>query len=268
MGANVACMRSTLAASALVVAASLLVGCGGQEVNVTSTGATGVPASLAGVPWKLVSGLDVESVEAAPPSATFENGVMGGSTGCNHYSAPVTIDGDSMQLGMIAATQMACGPPADSVEQAYLAALGQVAGWRVDGSALVLVNGDDLLRYEAASPVGDWEATSIQTGDALASPLPGTTITATFADDGTLSGSAGCNQYTGSYTFDGGGIEIGPLAATKKACAAPEGVMEQEAAYLAALPAATHFRVDAGRLTLLAADGTYVASYVTAGTTP
>jgi hypothetical protein len=44
--------------------------------------------------------------------------------------------------------------------------------------------------------------------------------------------------------------------------------MEQEAAYLAALPTATHFRVDGGALALLSADGTYVASYVPAGTTP
>ena len=264
-------MRSTFAAPALLLALALAAGCGGDEGSgTTATGGSAEPASLAGVPWRLVSGLDVEGFEASPPSATFENGVVGGSTGCNHYGGPVTIDGDSMKIGMIAATQIACPPPADSVERAYLAALAEVAGWRMDGSALVLVNadGDELLRYEAASPVGDWEATSIQTGDALASPLPGTTITATFADDGTLSGSSGCNQYTGSYTLDGGEIEIGPLVATKKACAAPEGVMEQEAAYLAVLPTATHFRLDGQSLALLATDGTFVASYVPAATTP
>lgn len=261
-------MRVTIAASALLLAVSFLAGCGGD--NGGGGAGTGVePASLDGVPWVLVSGQGVPSWENAP-SATFENGVVGGSTGCNHFSAPFTVDGGSMKIGKIGATLMACPPPADAVESAYLAALGEVAGWQMDGSALDLVDGDggELLRYEAASPVGDWEATSIQTGNALSSPLPGTTITATFADDGTLSGSAGCNQYTGSYTLDGGSIEIGTLAATKKACAAPEGVMEQEAAYLAALPTATHFRVDGGSLALLAADGTFVASYVPAGTTP
>ena len=267
---RVAAMRSALAASAFLLALSFVAGCGGDEGSSGTTAGGAEPASFAGVPWKLVSGLDVEGVEASPPSATFENGVVGGSTGCNHYGGPVTIDGDSMKIGMIAATQIACPPPADSVERAYLATLGQVDGWRMDGSALVLVNGDgdELLRFEAASPVGDWEATSIQTGDALTSPLPGTTITATFADDGTLSGSAGCNSYTSSYTLDGGEIEIAPPAATKKACAAPDGVMEQEAAYLAALPSATQFRVDGGALVLLAADGTYVASYLAAGTSP
>jgi hypothetical protein len=42
--------------------------------------------------------------------------------------------------------------------------------------------------------------------------------------------------------------------------------MEQEAAYLAALPTAVHYRLDGGSLALLAADGTYVASYIRAGT--
>ena len=259
-------MRSALAASAFLLAVSFLAACGGDEGSTTAGGAE--PAAFSGTPWKLVSG--VEGIESAPPSATFENGVVGGSTGCNHFSAPFTIDGDSMEIGMIAATQMACPPPADAVERAYLDALGQVAGWRLDGEALVLVNGggDELLRYEAASPVGDWEATSIQTGSALSSPLPGTTITAKFAAEGTLSGSAGCNSYTTSYTLEAGSIQIDPPAATKKACASPEGVMEQEDAYLTALPTATHFRVDGGALSLLAADGTFVAAYTPAGTTP
>ena len=44
---------------------------------------------------------------------------------------PFTIDGDSMEIGIITATQMACPPPADAVERAYLDALAQVAagGW-------------------------------------------------------------------------------------------------------------------------------------------
>jgi hypothetical protein len=46
---------------------------------------------------------------------------------------------------------MACIPPADEVERAYLDAPGRVAGWRTDDSDLVLVDGDpaELLRYRA-----------------------------------------------------------------------------------------------------------------------
>jgi heat shock protein HslJ len=40
--------------------------------------------------------------------------------------------------------------------------------------------------------------------------------------------------------------------------------MEQEAAYLAALPTAVRYRVDGGSLALLSADGTYVVSFARA----
>jgi heat shock protein HslJ len=117
------------------------------------------------------------------------------------------------------------------------------------------------LRYAAASPVGEWEVTAFLNGDALSSPLPGTTLTATFGDDGTLSGSSGCNRYMTTYTTNAGAIEIEPAGGTKMFCPEPEGVMEQEAAYLAALPTAVRYGLDGGSLTLLSADGAYVVAY-------
>ena len=128
------------------------------------------------------------------------------------------------------------------------------------------VDADDseALRYRAATPFGDWEVTSFLDGDALASPLPGTSITASFAADETLTGSAGCNRYSASFTIGGGAIEIAQPSATRKACAEPEGVMAQEAAYLAALPTAVRYRIDGGSLALLSADGTYVVAYARA----
>jgi heat shock protein HslJ len=97
--------------------------------------------------------------------------------------------------------------------------------------------------------------------DAVSSPLPDTEVTAVFGEDGTLTGSAGCNTYRATYEADRGTITIGEPAATRKACAEPEGVMEQEQAYLAALPQATSYRVEGSSLSLLTAEGTYVAIY-------
>jgi heat shock protein HslJ len=222
-----------------------------------------VSVLVVGVPWIVSGGLDVAGWESVAPSATFANGTVAGSTGCNRFTARYTVEGDGLAIGSIAATKMACAPPGDDVERAYLAALARVAGWRPDDGELVLVDGDgaELLRYRAATPVGRWKATAIQTGTALASPLQGTEIAARFREDGTLTGFAGCNTYRTTYRTDGGAIEIDPPAATRKTFAAPEGVMEQEAAYLAALPAAKSYRVDADALALLRDDGTYVASY-------
>lgn len=252
-------MHTAAASLALLLALGMAAGCGGDD------GGGADAASFVGVPWVVNAGVDV-AAGAAAPSATFTDEVVGGSTGCNRFTASYTVDGDVMEIGTVASTRMACPPPADAVERAYLAALGRVAGWRLDGSELVLVDeeGTEVLRYEQATPVGDWELTAFLSGDALASPLPGTTITARFAADGSLTGSSGCNTYRTAFTTDEGEIEIEPPASTEIACESPDGVMEQEAAYLAALPTAVRYRVDGGSLALLAADGTYVASYTRA----
>ena len=247
-------MHAAAASVALLLALGLAAGCGGED------GA----GSFVGVPWVVSSGVDLAGTDAVP-SATFTDDTVGGSTGCNRFTASYTVDGDAMEIGEIASTRMACPPPADAIERAYLAALGRVAAWHLDGSELVLADDDnELLRYEEASPVGDWEVTAFLSGDAVTSPLPGTTITAKFADDGTLTGSSGCNTYQTAFSLGKGSIEIEPPAATEMACAKPEGVMEQEAAYLAALPTAVGYRVDGGSLALVSADGTYVASYTRA----
>jgi len=103
--------------------------------------------------------------------------------------------------------------------------------------------------------------TAFHRGDAVSSPLPGTKITASFADDGSLTGSSGCNTYQTSFTLYRASIQIEQPAATEKACAEPVGVMEQEAAYLAELPTAASFRLDGASLSLLGVDGAIVASY-------
>ena len=63
-----------------------------------------------------------------------------------------------------------------------------------------------------------------------------------------MSGTAGCNNYSASYTVDGNAITIGPAISTMMFCADPEGVMEQEMAYLQALPSAATYVVQGDRL--------------------
>ena len=98
--------------------------------------------------------------------------------------------------------------------------------------------------------------------EAVVSVILGTEITAYFGEDGQLTGSAGCNNYTATYEIDGDQIKIGPAATTRMACGEPEGVMEQEAAYLAALEMASSYQFeDQKRLILLDAEGRRVVDY-------
>jgi len=86
-------------------------------------------------------------------------------------------------------------------------------------------------------------------------PVAGTEITATFGTDRRVSGSAGCNRYTGAYDASGPSIEVGPLASTRMHCPTP-GVMEQEQRYMVTLEAAVLVAVEGDQLLLVDAGGT------------
>jgi heat shock protein HslJ len=78
-------------------------------------------------------------------------------------------------------------------------------------------------------------------------------------------GTAGCNRYSATCALDGERITVGPAAATRIYCGAPDGVMEQEAAFLAALGQAETVRFGEGTLTLIDAGGSELVSFAEAG---
>jgi heat shock protein HslJ len=82
-------------------------------------------------------------------------------------------------------------------------------------------------------------------------PIVGTEITLHFDDqDNRAGGSAGCNRYTGGFTEAGDRLTFSPLASTRMFCPFPDGIMEQEDRYLAALQQATRFEIQHGHLTI------------------
>jgi heat shock protein HslJ len=90
--------------------------------------------------------------------------------------------------------------------------------------------------------------------------VAGTNISAQFTSDGIVSGSAGCNQYTGKYTVSGGNIAFDPsITTTMMACLQP--VMEQESAYLKMLAKAKTYTVNGDELTFTGADKRTLATY-------
>ena len=114
-------------------------------------------------------------------------------------------------------------------------------------SVLVGCGGTEGSGSAGASPDLDgseWSLVKLQG----ANLLPGTNITVSFAE-GNAGGFAGCNSYGGPYEAAGdGALSVSMLSATLMACLEPEGVMEQESAYLAALQEAAAYRVTGGRL--------------------
>jgi putative lipoprotein len=66
--------------------------------------------------------------------------------------------------------------------------------------------------------------------------------TVRFETGGRVGGMAGCNQFTGSYTVRGDSLHLGPLAATQKMC--PESVMDQESRFLDLLSKVDRYLID------------------------
>ena len=100
-------------------------------------------------------------------------------------------------------------------------------------------------------------------------PLADVLVTLDFGADGTVSGSDGCNRFSTSYTQDGSSLTIDqPMASTMMACEEP--VMNQAAAYSAALAATTGFLGSERQLVLRDGDqilATFVATTEAEGET-
>jgi putative lipoprotein len=81
--------------------------------------------------------------------------------------------------------------------------------------------------------------------------------------DGKVSGSTGCNRFTGTAAIVGTSLTFAPLATTRMAC--DPALMKQESAILAALQSVKSFAlVGSDRLNLLDAGGQPVVRLVTA----
>ena len=223
------------------------------------------PPGLDGTAWTLsaLPGMPVV------PGATlrFESGRIGGSDGCNTFRGPYASEGDSLRVtGPLISTQRACPPALMAQADAVQTALTRVRAVRRAAGTLVLLDetGAELATYaEQSQEVAGtaWTVTGYNNGkQAVVSVLAGTTLTLDFGADGRVTGTAGCNRFTGTYTVTGTDVAIAGVAATRKICVEPENVMEQEAAYLKALTMGTRARIDGSRLEIRTADGALTVS--------
>jgi heat shock protein HslJ len=247
---------------------------GEELVQISSDIQPAVSARLDGVLWKLEGYLSAqgEFVNAQPDSEVtvkFDAGQATGNAGCNGYFGSYTLSGDQLAFGPIGSTEMYCVTEAlMDQETAYLAALGSAASYQIADDRLLIANADGkaLLTFAIFPPAPltgtTWKLSGYFDGkSAFVSVVNGTEITAVFDAQGKVAGSAGCNQYNGSYTLEGQKVAFGPLATTRMACADPAGVMEQETTFLAAMASATTLQIEGRALTLSNADGVRVAGF-------
>ena len=104
---------------------------------------SGSPAAfpLPGTTWR-VDEIDGQRVAGAQaPTLPFDGSQrVFGSTGCNRYTAGVTVATSVIRVGDAATTRMACDPAVMAQEQRFLAALTAVRSYQLNGDALELLD--------------------------------------------------------------------------------------------------------------------------------
>lgn len=119
----------------------------------------------------------------------------------------------------------------------------------------------------AFDPLGGtkWQVRSLydpNSPSGLTAVLGGTSLTVEFGRDGKVTGSSGCNTYVTTYVVQGTQLTLALPMATSKICDQLQGIMEQEAAFLAHLAAAASFNLQGSRLAISNLSGQVVLDLV------
>jgi heat shock protein HslJ len=205
-------------------------------------------AKLAFTEWQVESMLGgAASVPVLPnniPTLAFAMDRFVGFGSCNWFAGLVIYTANN---GIqIQAPQRTMGGCVDNMklqeqEGTYMQLLLDSTRFAMEDGKLVTYTGDQkALTFTKLDPV-PFEGTTWQfvlyyspETSILTPGIPGTTITIKF-DGKNASGNTGCNEYNGPYTRNGNTLTFGPLSGTKQQCTTPQGIMQQESAYLTKL---------------------------------
>jgi putative lipoprotein len=202
------------------------------------------PGDLVGTQWRLRSfnGQDLPADTQYTLSFTSDRDASG-STGCRQYTAAYAAEGDSLRFPSTEMTAIDCMRPRSQGQEIdflsgftfgvqYRLSADQLEMFPVEGGTLVW----EPLREDASTTqeATVWTLQGFAEGETT-TPVPnGTTITLSFDEDtmgeqGTVSGSAGCNTYSADYTYAETLTMSSPVT-TRIAC--EPDVMEQEQRFL------------------------------------
>ena len=243
-------MKAFLVFKTVAAAAVFLSACSAFPIS------AGEGGDITASSWRLVRLHGNTPVEGTSITAQFTSqNTVAGSAGCNRYSGRYQADEPEISIiPPFQMTMMACPEPVMQQEQDFMKTLQSSQRFTATESSLVLfdLDGNPAAEFDAVSQdlAGtEWRVTNYNNGrEAVVSVIDGPELTAVFDETNTLAGSAGCNNYTAQYTAEDGSITIGPAASTRKFCAEPEGIMEQEQEFLAALESAAVYHIDGDNL--------------------
>lgn len=233
-------------------------------ISACTSRATQEPSDAPSLPgtWALTSfgqaGSLTPVVAGSRAELTFtEGGTVEGNSGCNGFNGDYTVDGDRITFGQIVSTAMACEEPLMRQEELVYRVLTDSTAFQIDGKTLTITNDDMMLMLtrstqSTAEPpallTGAWKLTSYGTSDVMTSALADVDAGLTFSQDGTVTGTSGCNQFGGGYTAEGDKITFREIISTLKLCDSP--LMGQEEAMYQVLTETATYQIEGSTLTI------------------
>ena len=221
-----------------------------------------IPAfDLAGTNWVL-SSLDgrLPLPGAVLTLQLAKDGAATGSDGCNQFRTTYTQKDSSLTFKQPAAsTLMACPEPVMKQSALYMDALAKTTTFMATERVLILFGGNEILATFVTESQGladtAWDVINFNNGrGAVVSVLPETELTVLFGADGSVTGSAGCNEYVASHLAISNTIKISAPGTTLRFCAEPKGIMDQEFEFLNALESAATYNITGDVMQMRTAD--------------
>ena len=110
-----------------------------------SAGSGPALGDLAGSEWIMLN----ETRTQAPPTIAFGDDRASGYAGCNRWFASAGRTDNALEFGDIGTTRMACSPSIMEAERAFVGALDDTMGFRIENGELVLydIGGADVARF-------------------------------------------------------------------------------------------------------------------------
>lgn len=196
-----------------------------------------------------------------PLTLAFTDGRITADAGCNTHSGAVDLRDHVLHVSELASTLAACPGERAGADAWVGDLLRGDPTWELDRDQLrligkkstVLLTDKKVLQPDRPIRGTEWVVTALLTPEAQvrSRTIDEVRPTLSFAEDGALTGFAGCNRITGRavVTDTPPGADIAFTAATTRMMCAPE-VMEVEQAVLATLDGTAQATVDADTLTL------------------
>lgn len=127
--------RARWAGIAALVAALAVAGC-------SSGAAATQPPNLNGTNWRVVEIAGEPTFGSNPPTISFRNGRIRGDSGCNTFTADVTVDQTTIDVGSISSTLRLCEGAVGATETLFMRALIGASALSFDEKGNLVIAGD------------------------------------------------------------------------------------------------------------------------------